>query len=80
MVGLPLWYSQQLGFTDASLSAAGLEKVTAEKVAAAMQVSDTNPMVGIEGRAALLSNLSKALKANPQFFGNDGRPGNVVGL
>ncbi|PPQ72881.1 hypothetical protein CVT26_003502 [Gymnopilus dilepis] len=60
------------------VDAAGLEKVTAEKVAAAMQVSDTNPMVGIEGRAALLSNLSKALKANPQFFGNDGRPGNVV--
>lgn len=44
-----------------------------------MQVSDTNPMVGIEGRTALLFNLSNALKASPLFFGVDGRPGNIIG-
>ncbi|KAF8892792.1 hypothetical protein CPB84DRAFT_1711013 [Gymnopilus junonius] len=60
------------------VDAAALEKVTAEKVASAMQVSESNPMVGIEGRASLLSNLSKALKTSPQFFGVDGRPGNVI--
>ena len=56
-----------------------MEKVTVEKTAAAMQVSDSNPMVGIEGRTSLLINLSKALKESPQFFGSDGRPGNVIG-
>jgi len=35
-------------------------------------------MVGIEGRTSLLFNLSRALKANAQFFGADGRPGNIV--
>jgi len=60
--------------------AAGLEKVTADKTAAAMQVSEVNPMVGIEGRSSLLFNLSKALRASPQFFGQDGRPGNLIGV
>ena len=44
-----------------------------------MQVSESNPMVGIEGRTSLLFNLGMALKANAQFFGTDGRPGNIVG-
>lgn len=48
-------------------------------VANAMQVSDANPMVGIQGRSSLLFNLSKALESNPGFFGTDGRPGNIVG-
>ena len=59
--------------------AAGLRKITPEMVASAMQVSDANPMVGVEGRSSLLFNLSKALEANPSFFGADGRPGNVIG-
>ena len=57
----------------------GLENITSEMTAEAMQVSESNPMVGIEGRTSLLFNLSKALKANAQFFGTDGRPGNIVG-
>lgn len=48
-------------------------------MAAALQVTDLNPMVGLEGRTSLLTNLSKALKNNPQLFGDDGRPGNMVG-
>jgi hypothetical protein len=60
--------------------AAGLEKVTAEETAASMQVSEANPMVGIGGRSSLLFNLSKALRASPQFFGQDGRPGNLIGV
>ncbi|KIM38861.1 hypothetical protein M413DRAFT_447555 [Hebeloma cylindrosporum] len=60
------------------VDASGLEKVTAEKTATAMQVSESNPMVGIEGRAALLFNLGKALRASPQFFGKEGRPGNLI--
>ncbi|KAH9474885.1 Uracil catabolism protein 4 [Psilocybe cubensis] len=60
------------------VDAIGLEKVTAENTAAAMQVSVSNPMVGIEGRASLLVNLGKALKSSPEFFGADGRPGNII--
>ena len=45
-----------------------------------MQVDENNPMVGIEGRASLLFNLSKALRASPQFFGEDRRPGNLIGI
>ena len=36
-------------------------------------------MVGLEGRTSLLVNLSKALSSNPEFFGQDARPGNLVG-
>lgn len=60
-------------------AAAGLEKVTVARTAEAFQVGESNPMVGLEGRTSLLVNLSDALKANPQFFGEDGRPGNMVG-
>lgn len=44
-----------------------------------MQVTDTNPMVGLDGRTALLVRLSAALASNPQFFGEDARPGNMLG-
>jgi hypothetical protein len=62
------------------VDAKGLASVGASAVASAMQVSDKNPMVGLEGRAGLLRNLSKALSENPQFFGPDGRPGGIVGM
>jgi hypothetical protein len=58
----------------------GLESISSEKVASAMQVDSSNPMVGIQGRSSLLFNLGKALKASPEFFGTDGRPGNIIGM
>jgi hypothetical protein len=60
-------------------TAKGLEQITVEKTAEVMQVSSDNPMVGLEGRASLLVNLSHALKSNPTFFGAEGRPGNMIG-
>lgn len=44
-----------------------------------MQVSSTNVLVGVEGRTSLLYNLSTALKLNPQYFGEEARPGNIIG-
>lgn len=44
-----------------------------------MQVTEENPMVGLEGRASLLSKLGEALTAHSDYFGKDGRPGNIVG-
>lgn len=61
------------------LPAKGLASVTTEGVATAFQVTESNPMVGLEGRTSLLVNLSKALSSNPVFFGHDARPGNIVG-
>ncbi len=58
----------------------GLSKITAQKVASAMQVSDSNPLVGLDGRSSLLINLSKALKANTKFFGTRARPGHLIGV
>jgi hypothetical protein len=43
-----------------------------------MQVSDSNPMSGLEGRAGLLMRLASALQ-NEEIFGVDGRPGNMIG-
>ncbi|KAH0579798.1 hypothetical protein H2248_002631 [Termitomyces sp. 'cryptogamus'] len=60
------------------VDAAGLARITVEKVAEAMQVNESNPMVGLEGRTSLLTGLSSALIASPQFFGKEGRPGNMI--
>ncbi|PCH44372.1 DUF1688-domain-containing protein [Wolfiporia cocos MD-104 SS10] len=60
------------------VDAEGLSKITAERTAVAMQVTESNPMVGIEGRTSLLINLSKALRASPKYFGVAARPGNLV--
>ncbi|TEB23030.1 DUF1688-domain-containing protein [Coprinellus micaceus] len=60
------------------VDAAGLSNITAKKVGEAMQVTEENPMVGLEGRASLLSKLGEALTAHSDYFGKDGRPGNIV--
>lgn len=57
--------------------AAGLKAVTAEQLAAAFQVSDNNPLVGLEGRAALLRRLGQAMQDQPALFGPRGRPGHL---
>ncbi|KAF7978570.1 hypothetical protein HWV62_45503 [Athelia sp. TMB] len=56
----------------------GLSRLTTEKIAAGMQVDASNPMVGLEGRASLLKNLSKALQDSPQYFGPSARPGGLI--
>ncbi|EXJ93437.1 hypothetical protein A1O1_01829 [Capronia coronata CBS 617.96] len=60
------------------VDAAGLSKVTVETLARGMQVSDANPMSGLEGRAGLLIRLSTALQKNAEMFGVDPRPGNMI--
>ncbi len=57
--------------------AAGLQAVTAERLGKAFQVSAGNPLVGLDGRAALLRRLGQALQANPALFGQPGRPGHL---
>jgi hypothetical protein len=60
------------------VDAAGLKELTIEKMAAGLQVTEQNPMAGLEGRASLLIRLADAL-SNDTLFGADGRPGNMLG-
>ena len=61
------------------VDAEGLKKLTVEAMGKGLQVSDTNPINGLEGRANLLIRLSGALN-NQEFFGKDARPGNMLGM
>jgi len=55
-----------------------LAAVTADDLKRGFAVSDTNPMTGLEGRAALLARLGGALLENKLFARNDGaRPGGL---
>ncbi len=49
--------------------AAGLAGVTEARLAEAFQAGPDNPLVGLEGRAALLRDLGAALEAAPVLFG-----------
>ncbi|PVG01550.1 DUF1688-domain-containing protein [Serendipita vermifera] len=60
------------------VDAKGLAALTPGKVGTAMQVSAENPMSGLEGRSSLLIKLSEALSQSPQYFGQEGRPGNML--
>jgi hypothetical protein len=60
--------------------ARGLQALTAGQLGAAFQVSASNPLVGLEGRAALLRRLGQALHDQPEVFGEPGRPGHLFDL
>lgn len=62
---------------DATATAEGLKKIDETTVAAGFQVTPDNPLVGVEGRAALLRDLGRALEYHPELFGDDARPGNL---
>lgn len=62
------------------VDAAGLRNVTVDALKKGMQVSDSNPMDGLEGRAGLLMRLSNALQSNFEYFGHDARPGRMLGM
>jgi Protein of unknown function (DUF1688) len=61
-----------------------LQTLSVAELADSFQVSDTNPLVGLEGRCALLQRLGQVLQAQPVYFGQGldplgaARPGNLV--
>ena len=57
----------------------GLKRLSVQQLAKGLQVSDHNPIAGLEGRAGLLSRLGDALK-NSVLFGAEGRPGHMLGI
>ena len=57
--------------------AQGLQAISAAQLAEAFQVTAANPLVGLEGRAALLRRLGQALQDQSDLFGQPGRPGHL---
>jgi hypothetical protein len=59
--------------------AAGLKRIDAALLAEGFRASKTNPLVGLEGRAALLNALGRVVDARPSFFARHGvpRPGGL---
>ena len=56
------------------LRADGLAGLEAETIASGFQVSDDNPMVGLDGRAALLRRLGEQVLARPDLFASADTP------
>jgi hypothetical protein len=56
---------------------AGLRELTTSGLAEAFQVGPSNPLVGLDGRLAVLRRLGDALSAQPEVFGLTGRPGGL---
>ena len=56
--------------------ATALQRLSTLQLAHAFQVSDSNPLVGLEGRAHLLRRLGKALMEQPEVFKTQ-RPGDM---
>lgn len=60
------------------MTGAALKNLTVDALAKGLQISDTNPIDGLEGRSSLLMKLGDAMD-NQTFFGVDARPGNMLG-
>lgn len=59
------------------VDSAGLRGLVADRLGAAFQVSESNPLVGLAGRVILLRRLGEALAEQPEVFGPEGRPGGL---
>ena len=57
------------------VDAKALMAIDAATLTSIFQVDAGNPLVGIDGRVALLRRLGEVLHDQPQLFGLDGRPG-----
>ncbi|MDZ5456409.1 URC4/urg3 family protein [Azohydromonas lata] len=59
------------------VDAKALSRMDVPTLAALFQVRDINPLLGLEGRVNLLRRLAQALRAQPDTFTADGRPGHL---
>ncbi len=64
--------------TPLRTDAAALAAVTPDALAGAFQVGADNPLVGLDGRAALLRRLGEVMAATPAVFGVPARLGNML--
>lgn len=59
------------------VDSAALRRIDAATLAQMFQVRSDNPLVGLDGRVALLQRLGQTMRAQPEVFGADGRPGGL---
>ncbi|KAF2087631.1 hypothetical protein K490DRAFT_41404 [Saccharata proteae CBS 121410] len=59
------------------VDSAALKKLDSKKMAQGLQVSEENPIDGLDGRSNLLVRLADALQ-NQEIFGIEARPGNML--
>jgi hypothetical protein len=59
-----------------------LQKILPEKIKLGLQITDTNPMLGIDGRIGVLHRLGRIIGENPDAFGrrDSPRPGGLFDL
>lgn len=63
------------------VDASALEGADRAQLAALFQATESNPLLALEGRAALLRALGGVLRSRPDLFGKaNARPGNIVDL
>ncbi|MBP2313016.1 URC4/urg3 family protein [Azospirillum soli] len=70
-------FSNDPAFLPLRADAKALLHVDEARLAHAFQVTTDNPLVGLEGRAALLRRLGEALTSAPDLFGTPGRVGTL---
>jgi Protein of unknown function (DUF1688) len=56
------------------VDADALKRLSSEQLQTGMQVSDFNPLIGIEGRAGLLRRLGEVVAAKPRVFARNDSP------
>ena len=57
------------------VDAAALSTIDSRRLAELLQAGESNPLVGLDGRAALLRRLGRALAERREVFGDQARPG-----
>jgi hypothetical protein len=62
------------------VDATGLRALVTDHLAAAFQVSETNPLVGLEERALLLRRLGEVMSEQPETYGQGGRPSGLLDM
>ena len=62
---------------EPAVTAEGLASLGTKRLADGFQVGPDNPLVGLEGRAALLRALGSALESREDLFGSEHRPGHL---
>jgi hypothetical protein len=82
-LGVASWHAFTSGLFSSDtmdplrVDTAALCDLDADRLAEAFQVSQKNPLVGLDGRIAVLHRLGAALAARPEVFGAQGRPGGL---
>lgn len=72
-------YFSSDGSEPCQVDAAGLKKLSVQQLAKGLQETEHNSILGLEGRAGLMSRLGDALR-NKALFGAAGRPGHMLGI